>query len=82
MPGTSGAPAEEIEAQLARISLRSAFRPVRLLLKSLLTDLGTPSVPVSSLDAITPGSPFFAVREAVEATLSSAIASTPIRGAG
>ena len=32
----NGAPAEEVERHLGRISLRSAFRPVRLLLKALL----------------------------------------------
>jgi cellulose synthase operon protein C len=67
---TSGAPAEEIEAQLARISLRSAFRPVRLLLKSLLDGSRDAERARRLLDTITPGSPFFAVREAVEATLS------------
>jgi hypothetical protein len=32
-----GAPVEEIDRHLNRISLRSGFRPVRLLLKSLAT---------------------------------------------
>src|SRR4051794_23418360 len=66
----NGAPAEEMERHLGRISLRSAFRPVRLLLKSLL---GGPQEADRSrrlLEAIAPRSPFFSFREAVEAVVS------------
>jgi cellulose synthase operon protein C len=66
----SGAPAEEVERHLNRISLRSAFRPVRLLLKSLLGGLQETDRSRWLLEAITPGSPFLAFREAVEAVIS------------
>ena len=66
----AGASAEAMEPLLNRISLRSAFRPVRLLLKSLIS---TPQDAERSrrllLEAIPPGSPFLAFREAVEAAM-------------
>ena len=62
----NGAPAEEVERHLGRISLRSAFRPVRLLLKALL---GGPQEAERSrqlLEAISQQSTFVGLREAVE----------------
>jgi cellulose synthase operon protein C len=66
----SGAPAEEVERHLNRISLRSAFRPVRLLLRSLLAGPQEADRSRRLLEAITLGSPFFAFREAAEAAIS------------
>ena len=66
---SNGAPAEEVERQLARISLRSAFRPVRLLLKSLATAPQDAGRARRLLEAIDPASPFFPFRQAVEAVL-------------
>jgi cellulose synthase operon protein C len=65
----AGATAEAMEPLLNRISLRSAFRPVRLLLKSLATPPQDAERSRRLLDAIPPGSPFFAFREAVEAAV-------------
>ena len=64
-----GAPAEEIDRHLNRISLRSAFRPVRLLLKSLATAPADAERSRRLLEAIPPASPFFSFRQAVEAAL-------------
>jgi tetratricopeptide (TPR) repeat protein len=65
----SGASAEEMDRQLNRISLRSAFRPVRLLLKCLTAiphdDVRTRQL----LEAIHPGSAFYPFRQAVEAAV-------------
>jgi tetratricopeptide (TPR) repeat protein len=67
-----GAAPDAIEPLLNRISLRSAFRPLRLLLKTLIT----PPTPEEAgrtrrlLDTIAPGSPFHALRLAVEAALT------------
>ena len=65
----SGAAAEAMEPLLNRISLRSAFRPVRLLLKSLLGAPADAERARRLLEAIPPGSPFLAFREAVEAAM-------------
>ena len=62
-----GASAEEMERQLNPISLRSAFRPVRLLLRSLTVVPPDAERSRRLLEAIQPASPFFAFRQAVEA---------------
>jgi hypothetical protein len=64
-----GAPDEVVEQHLARISLRSAFRPLRLLLKTLITRPIDPARTRTLLESIAPGSPFFPLRAAVEAAL-------------
>ncbi len=68
-----GVSAEEMEKLLSRISLRSAFRPVRLLLKALLAgpDAAEKSRPM--LETIGGESPFFPWREAVEAALGAGL---------
>jgi hypothetical protein len=63
-----------VNQRLNAISLRSAFRPVRLLLRSLI---GTPrdgERTQTLLDTILPGSPFFPFRQAVEASLAGSCA--------
>jgi hypothetical protein len=65
----AGASAQEVERQLNRISLRSAFRPVRVLLKCLITMPQDADRSRQLLEAIPPGSPFFAFREAVAAAV-------------
>jgi tetratricopeptide (TPR) repeat protein len=64
-----GASAEEMERHLNRISLRSAFRPVRLLLKSVMTFPPDPARTLGLLETIDRQSPFFPLRTAVEAAL-------------
>jgi len=64
-----GAPAEEVDRHLQRISLRSAFRPIRLLLKCLVTFPPDPERTRRLLETIEPGSPFFPFRQAVEAAM-------------
>jgi len=64
-----GAPAEEVDRHLQRISLRSAFRPVRLLLKCLIILPPDPERTRRLLEAIEPASPFFLFRQAVEAAM-------------
>jgi tetratricopeptide (TPR) repeat protein len=66
-----GAPAEEVEKLLSRISLRSAFRPLRLLLKTLLAGPDAAEKSRSLLETIAPYSPFFPLRQAVEAALGA-----------
>jgi tetratricopeptide (TPR) repeat protein len=66
---SDGAPVEEMERHLNRISLRSAFRPIRLLLKSLLTLPTDPERTRRLLETIGPGSPFYPFRQAVEAAV-------------
>ena len=63
------APAEEMDRQLERISLRSAFRPIRLLLKCLTTLPPDPERTRRLLETIGTGSPFFPFRQAVEAAV-------------
>src|SRR4051794_22804350 len=64
-----GASAEAVEPQLNRISLRSAFKPVRLLLKAL-TSLPLDEERVRQLLAtIPPTSAFYPFRQAVEAVV-------------
>jgi tetratricopeptide (TPR) repeat protein len=62
----SGAPAAGIDQLINRISLRSAFRPVRLLLKSLTTQLPDEARTRQVLETIPQGSPFHPLRQAVE----------------
>jgi cellulose synthase operon protein C len=65
----NGASAEAMEPQLSRISLRSAFRPLRLLLKAL-TSLPLDEERVRQLLAtIPPASAFHPFRQAVEAAV-------------
>ena len=64
-----GATTEEMDRHLERISLRSAFRPIRLLLKCLATLPPDPERTRRLLEAIGPGSPFFSFRQAVEAAV-------------
>jgi tetratricopeptide (TPR) repeat protein len=66
---SDGASVEEIECHLNRISLRSAFRPIRLLLKSLVTLPPDPERTRRMLETIEPGSPFHPFRQAVEAAV-------------
>ena len=64
-----GASPEEVDRHLKRISLRSAFRPVRLLLQSLTTLPPDAERTRQRLESIEPGSPFFPFRQAVEAAM-------------
>lgn len=69
-PWIDGASPEDVNQRLNAISLRSAFRPVRLLLRSLI---GTPrdgERTQTVLNTIFPGSPFFPFRQAVEASVA------------
>jgi tetratricopeptide (TPR) repeat protein len=70
-----GASAEAVDQHLNRISLRSAFRPLRLLLKSMITLPPDAARTAKLLETITPASPFFVFRQAVEAAM------TPVRDA-
>lgn len=64
-----GAAEEEIDRQLERISLRSPFKPVRLILKSLITAGQDPDRSRRLLEGIPADSAFAAFRQAVEAAL-------------
>ena len=64
-----GRPAQEIEPLLSRIPMRSAFRPLRLILKSLLTAPTDPARARQLLDGIGRQSPFACWRDAVAAAL-------------
>lgn len=64
-----GMPACEIDHQLNAISLRSAFRPIRLLLKALITPMDDADRTRRVLETIPPGSPFCPLREAIAAVL-------------
>jgi len=66
-----GASPEEMDRHLKRISLRSAFRPIRLLLQSLTTVPLDPERTRRRLETIEPGSPFFPLRQAVEAAVGA-----------
>ena len=70
---TNGAPVEEVERHLGRISLRSAFRPVRLLLKALLGGLQEAERSRQVLKAIGQHSAFVGLREAVDAAVGGAV---------
>ena len=65
----NGAMGEEIDRLLNRISLRSAFRPLRLLLKTLTGGTQDAGRTKRLLETIPPGSPFFPLRQAVEAAV-------------
>ncbi len=64
-----GATPEEMDRHLKRISLRSAFRPIRLLLQSLTSLPPEPERTARRLESIESGSPFFPFRQAVEAAM-------------
>jgi cellulose synthase operon protein C len=64
-----GKPAQEIEPLLSRIPMRSAFRPLRLILKSLITAPTDPARARQLLDGIAPHSPFACWRDAVATAL-------------
>ncbi len=64
-----GATPAAMDPLLDRISLRSAFRPVRLLLKAMTTTPPDPERTRQWLGTIAPDSPFFALRQAVEAAV-------------
>jgi hypothetical protein len=67
--GWAGAPAAEINSRLNAISLRSAFRPLRLLLKTLISPREDADQTRRVLDTISPGSPFYPLRQAVAAAV-------------
>lgn len=67
----NGAAADEVDRHLKRISLRSAFRPIRLLLQCLVTTSANPERTRRLLESIAPGSAFFAWRQAVEAAVQA-----------
>jgi hypothetical protein len=64
-----GAPAAELDGRLNAISLRSAFRPLRLLLKTLVSPREEADRTRRVLDTIPPGSPFYPLRQAVAAAV-------------
>jgi tetratricopeptide (TPR) repeat protein len=64
-----GKPAHEIEPRLSRIPMRSGFRPLRLILKSLITAPTDPARARQLLDGIGHQSPFACWRDAVAAAL-------------
>ena len=61
----NGADSREIDQRLNAISLRSAFRPLRVLLKTLITAPSDPERTRQLLETIPPGSPFYPLRQAV-----------------
>jgi hypothetical protein len=65
----NGASAEEMDRQLNRISLRSAFRPLRLLLKCLTAIARDDDRTRQLLESIHPRSAFYPFRQAVEAAV-------------
>jgi hypothetical protein len=60
-----GVPGAELDGRLNAISLRSAFRPLRLLLKTLISPREDADQTRRVLDTIPPGSPFYPLRQAV-----------------
>jgi tetratricopeptide (TPR) repeat protein len=64
-----GKPAQEIDPLLSRIPMRSGFRPLRLILKSLITVPTDPARARQLLDGIGRQSPFACWREAALAAL-------------
>jgi cellulose synthase operon protein C len=64
-----GKPPQEIDQLLSRIPLRSAFRALRLIVKSLMIAADDPARARQLLDGIPPDSPFASFRLAVEAAL-------------
>jgi tetratricopeptide (TPR) repeat protein len=69
-----GADAQEIEPSLNAISLRSAFRPLRLMLKSLIETPPNPERTRQVLESVGPDSPFYPLRQAVEAVVGAELA--------
>jgi tetratricopeptide (TPR) repeat protein len=67
-----GKPPQEIDLLLSRIPLRSAFRALRLILKSLLTAADDPARARQLLDGIPPESAFASFRLAIDAALPEA----------
>ena len=76
-----GKPAHEIEPLLSRIPMRSAFRPLRLILKSLITAPTDPARARQLLDGIGRQSPFACWREAVAAALPGEAQEPPTNAA-
>jgi tetratricopeptide (TPR) repeat protein len=74
-----GKPPQEIDQFLSRIPLRSAFRALRLILKSLMTAPDDPARARQLLDGIPPESAFASFRLAVEAALPGAPAEPAAR---
>lgn len=74
---TDGRPPAEVDELLGRIPLRSAFRAVRLVLKSVMTAAEDPARARELVAGIAPASPFAALRRAVEAALPGGTAATP-----
>ena len=66
-----GSPPEELDRLLGRISLRSAFGPMRLILKSLITPPGNADKARALLAMIPSGSVFAGPRAATEAALAN-----------
>jgi len=64
-----GAAVEDIDRHLNAISLRSAFRPLRLLLRTLIARPADADRTRQALDTIPPGSPFYPLRQAVSASV-------------
>lgn len=73
---TGGRPPSEVDELLGRIPLRSAFRAVRLVLKSVMTATGDPARARELVAGIPPGSPFASLRLALEAALPGGAAAT------
>jgi tetratricopeptide (TPR) repeat protein len=73
-----GKPREDIDPLLNRISMRSDFRAVRLILKALITAPLDADRARQLMEPVSPQSPFAALRFAVEAALA-APASDPVR---
>ena len=67
----NGAAADEVDRRLKLISLRSAFRPIRLLLQCLMATPANPERTRRLLETITPDSAFFPWRQAVEAAIQA-----------
>jgi tetratricopeptide (TPR) repeat protein len=66
-----GKPHEEIDPLLSRISMRSDFKAVRLILKALITAPFDADRARQLMDPVAPQSPFAALRFAVEAALTT-----------
>jgi len=76
-----GKPAHEIEPLLSRIPMRSAFRPLRLILKSLITAPTDPARARQLLDSIGHHSPFACWRDAIAAALPEDAQESPTNAA-
>ena len=66
-----GKPHADVDHLLSRISLRSDFKDLRLILKALITAPLDPDRARRLMDAIAPRSPFATLRGAVEAALAA-----------